>query len=137
MSQQQNHTEFRISILEQVDAILKNCEEAKRPIEMDPARSELFDLFATVEAAGGLVEDSPIDLSADGLCQALAQKWGLKAATETSVRENSQLNTEQLSQMRILWSLLRLWMEWTYAWNRWSDFHNNDGSRITKTTKSE
>jgi len=26
--------------------------------------------------------------------------------------------------MRMLWSFLRMWMEWAYAWERWSEFHD-------------
>ena len=25
--------------------------------------------------------------------------------------------------MRLLWSVMRMWMEWTYAWQRWAEFH--------------
>jgi len=114
---------FRNSILEQVDAVLRNCEEAKRPLEVDPARSELFELFAAVEKAGGLMEDNPLDLAADGLCKALAERWGLKTATESWLRQNANLPPDQMARMRSLWSLLRMWMEWTYAWERWPDFH--------------
>lgn len=113
----------RENILDQIDAILRSCEEAKRPLEVEPARGELFELFVSVESAGGLQEESPLNLSADGLCQSLAERWGLKNSTESWLRQNTNLTAEQMAQMRSLWSLLRMWMEWTYAWERWPDFH--------------
>ncbi|WP_437226921.1 hypothetical protein SH661x_000080 [Planctomicrobium sp. SH661] len=125
---------LREKILDQIDAVLKSCEEAKRPLEMDPARSELFSLFVEAEAAGGLQEESPLDLGADGICQSLAERWGLKNAAESSVRQNSNLPPDQLAKMRSLWSLLRMWMEWTYAWERWPDFHTATGERRSKPT---
>ena len=115
--------QFRDHLLHQIDAILRSCEEARRPLEVDPARSELFELFATAEQAGGLDEDAEPDLSADAICKGLAERWGLKSATENWLHQNTNLGPEQLSKMRSLWSLLRMWMEWTYAWQRWPDFH--------------
>ena len=29
----------------------------------------------------------------------------------------------QLSKLRVLWAFMRMWMEWTYAWQRWNEFH--------------
>lgn len=128
MSQGYSEEQFRESLISQIDAILRSCEESRRPLEVDPARGELFELFALAERSGALVEDSPLDLTADVLCQALAERWGLKSATENWLSQNSSLGTEQLARMRSLWSLLRLWMEWTYAWQRWAEFHSSDSS---------
>lgn len=116
---------FRNSLLDQVDAILRSCEESRRPLEVEPARGELFELFVAASQAGGTAEESPLNLAADGLCQSLAEKWGLKSATENWLRQNANLPPEQLARMRSLWSLLRMWMEWTYAWERWPDFHHS------------
>ena len=30
---------------------------------------------------------------------------------------------DQLAKMRLLWSVMRMWMEWDYAWERWAEFH--------------
>ena len=30
---------------------------------------------------------------------------------------------DQLAKMRLLWSVMRMWMEWDYAWERWDEFH--------------
>jgi hypothetical protein len=118
----QSPQEFREHIIDSVEAILRACEEATRPPEVDPARGDLFELFASAEARGALREDSDVDLSADGLCQALSERWGLKQAAQDSVRTQTALNAEQLARMRSLWSIMRMWMEWTYAWERWRDF---------------
>jgi len=126
---------FRNRILDQLDAVVLSCVEAQRPLEVDPARSELFELFAAVESAGGLKEDSELDLEAEGVCKALAERWGLKNATENWLNQNSQLPPEQMARMRRLWSLLRMWMEWTYAWERWPDFHAVRESGESASTK--
>jgi hypothetical protein len=122
--------EFRNHLLDSVEAILRACEEATRPPEVEPARGDLFELFASAEARGALREESEIDLSADGLCQSLSERWGLKRAAEDSVRTQTALSSEQLARMRSLWSIMRMWMEWTYAWERWGDFpHPNEATR--------
>jgi hypothetical protein len=43
---------------------------------------------------------------------------------QESVARQARLPPEQLAQMRALWSFLRMWMEWTYAWQRWREFHS-------------
>jgi hypothetical protein len=55
--------------------------------------------------------------------QTLAVKWGLRSAAQSSVRENSPMAPEHMAKMRGLWSMMRMWMEWTYAWDRWEEFH--------------
>ncbi|SFJ46454.1 hypothetical protein [Planctomicrobium piriforme] len=113
------------NILHQVDAIIRASEERSRPLEMDPARSELFDLFAQAEAAGILRDGSDPDLSSDGLCASLSELWGLKEAARQSAEKQTQLPPEHMARMRSLWSVLRMWMEWTYAWDRWAEFHRS------------
>jgi hypothetical protein len=115
--------EFRESIIDRVEAILCACEECHRPIEVEPARSDLFDLFALSEEAGGLAEGSSCDLTADALCQSLASRWGLKSAAQSWMERNTSIPPAQMARMRGLWSVMRMWMEWTYAWERWSEFH--------------
>lgn len=133
MSQSTSEEHFRENIINQIDAILRSCEESRRPLEVDPARGELFELFALADRSGALVEDSPNDLTAGVLCKALAERWGLKTATENWLHQNTSLGAEQLARMRSLWSLLRLWMEWTYAWQRWEEFHSGQTSPSTNT----
>jgi hypothetical protein len=40
----------------------------------------------------------------------------------------SKIPPAQLGKLRALWSVLRLWMEWDYAWKRWEEFHPRQGS---------
>jgi hypothetical protein len=89
----------------------------------------LFESFVTANAAGMAREGADPDLTSDGLCRRLAERWGLRAATEDSVRSQSRLPPDQLARMRSLWSVMRMWMEWTYAWERWPEFHEDRGVR--------
>jgi len=50
---------------------------------------------------------------------------GLAEAAAASHQSQSKLAPEHLSKMRLLWSFLRLWMEWQYAWSRWTEFHDS------------
>ena len=106
-----------------VETLLVKSFEAGKPLEIDPSRSRLFELFVTAEGAGYLDEESDPDLSADGLCRTLAQRWGLDDAARESVALQEKLPPEQLAKMRLLWSVMRMWMEWSYAWGRWTEFH--------------
>ena len=97
--------------------------QATRPLEMEPARSQLFAIFVESYQAGLVSDSVNPNLTADGLCSALSTRWGLKDTVQESVKSQAKLSSEQLSQMRSLWSVMRMWMEWTYAWNRWIEFH--------------
>ncbi len=55
------------------------------------------------------------DLSADGLCRSLARRWGLDMAARDSAAQQTKLPSGQLERMRLLWSVMRMWMEWNYA----------------------
>lgn len=110
-------------ILSQVEALILESEQNQKPLEIEPFRSQLFELFVTAQGAGYVVDDANPDLTADGLCQALATRWGLRDAAQSSVRDQSRLPQEHMARMRSLWSVMRMWMEWTYAWSRWEEFH--------------
>lgn len=110
-------------ILSRVDELLCEAIRDGKPLEVNPARSRLFELFVTAEGAGYLADDAQPDLTADALCKALAARWGLDAAAQAAFARQERIPTEQLAQMRALWACLRLWMEWTYAWRRWPEFH--------------
>lgn len=110
-------------ILSRIDQIVRIANAETRPLELDPARNDLFTLFVTAHGAGYLEEEASIDLTADALCKELASRWGLDEAAQTSVSRQQKLSERELNQMRLLWSLMRMWMEWTYAWQRWEDFH--------------
>lgn len=120
--------ELEQQILNQIDALITEAETHHRPLEIDPARSRLFELFVTSEGAGCLKEGSVPDLSAEGICAALSERWGLKEAAQGAVRDQSQIPPGQLARMRSLWSVMRMWMEWTYAWHRWPEFHGEPAS---------
>ncbi|MCA9004380.1 MAG: hypothetical protein KDA70_03830 [Planctomycetaceae bacterium] len=113
-------------IIQRVARLVSEAEAETKPLELDPYRSRLFELFVMADAAGFVSEEAEIDLTADNLCRELASHWGLASATQNAVESQGKLPPEQLSKMRILWSVLRLWMEWDYAWKRWDEFHPND-----------
>ncbi|HWL08597.1 MAG TPA: hypothetical protein VNQ76_09340 [Planctomicrobium sp.] len=123
MSHPVSPSDLSSQIINQVDAIIRASEEQSRPLEVDPARGELFDLFVQAHRAGLTGEESEPDLSADGLCAVLSERWGLKAAAQQSAQNQVQLSKEHTARMRSLWSVMRMWMEWTYAWQRWKEFH--------------
>lgn len=110
-------------IVSQVEDLILESEREQKPLEIEPYRGRLFELYVTAEGAGYLAEGSDPDLTADGLCQILAEKWGLRSAAQSSVREQLRLPPEHMARMRSLWSMMRMWMEWTYAWQRWAEFH--------------
>ena len=137
------------SIIEQIDRVVREAEEAGRPLEIEPFRGRLFELFVMADAAD-LVHQTPAengpaengtagngpaennraanepgkpDLTADGLCRGLAQRWNLSDAARESFTKQTRLPPEHLARMRLLWSVMRMWMEWTYAWERWAEFH--------------
>ena len=111
-------------ILNQVDTIVSEAESQTKPLEMEPYRGRIFELFVTANGAGCTVEDAEDDLTADGLCRQLAERWGLKQAAEQSFAQQANLPPAQLQKMRSLWSVMRMWMEWSYAWQRWPEFHS-------------
>lgn len=110
-------------ILDQVDAIVQEAESATKPLELEPFRGRMFELFVTAEGAGCVADDAEQNLTADGLCHLLSERWGLKQAAEQSFAQQANLPSAQLQKMRSLWSVMRMWMEWSYAWSRWSEFH--------------
>lgn len=110
-------------ILDRVEDVMLEAAKATRPLELDPAREELFQLFVESYRAGLINDDLEHNLTADGLCAALSTRWGLKDTVQDTMKQQGPLTSDQLAQMRSLWSVMRMWMEWTYAWSRWSEFH--------------
>jgi hypothetical protein len=117
------------SIVEQIERLVIEAEEAGRPLEIDPYRGRLFELFVMADAADLLKESSDqtarpkVELTSDGLCRALAERWNLGDAVRQSSSNQTRLPAKDLARMRLLWSVMRMWMEWTYAWERWAEFH--------------
>jgi hypothetical protein len=112
-------------IVDEIESLIRESTTATRPLELEPFRGRLFELFVMAEGAGCLREDAARDLSADGLCQELADRWGLQQATREAFADQSRLPPDQLQNMRSLWSVMRMWMEWDYAWSRWSEFRSD------------
>lgn len=95
---------------------------------MEPYRGSLFELFVMADGAGLLDEDCETSLTSDAIAGMLAERWQLRTAALGTVQQTGKMPDESLSKMRLLWSFLRMWMEWTYAWERWSEFHNGAAS---------
>ena len=111
-------------ITAQLSQVITNAIEVKSPIEVDPCRSQIFELFVTAEAAGLIDEDRQSQpLSSGELTRRLGRMWGLGTAIEEVSGDQSQLSPGDLERVRRLWSLLRMWLEWSYAWKRWPEFH--------------
>jgi hypothetical protein len=120
--------ELTETILDRVENLILEAEKATRPLEVDPYHAQLFELFVMAEAAGAVDEDGDASLTADEICRALAGRWGLADATRSSVAQQTQIPAKHLARMRMLWSVMRMWIEWTYAWQRWDEFHQ-EGER--------
>jgi hypothetical protein len=111
------------NILQKIEDLVFTSEHENKPLEIDPQRAELFELFVTAEGAGYLQDEAEIDLSADAICKELGKRWGLSDALKQSITGNQKLDAKGLARMRLLWSVMRMWMEWDYAWTRWEEFH--------------
>ncbi len=111
------------SLHNRLEDLLREAEQHVKPLEVDPFRSRLFELFVIAYRAGYTAEGAEPDLSSDGVCRELSLRWGLTMAAREAAAQQSRLPADQLVKMRLLWSLLRMWMEWTYAWNQWETLH--------------
>jgi hypothetical protein len=110
-----------------VDDVLQGAAGSGQPIEIDPHRARLFELFVLCEATGFLEEGAEHDLSCDGIARELADRWKLARNLGGDISQPAALPPEQLQRLRLLWSFMRMWMEWTYAWQRWEEFHETTG----------
>ena len=110
-------------ILDRVEDIMLEASQATRPLELEPSRKQLFELFVESHRAGLVSDDIEPNVTADGLCAALSVRWGLKDTVQDAMKSQAKLSGDQLAQRRSLWSVMRMWMEWTYAWDRWVEYH--------------
>src|SRR4029077_3503449 len=101
------------SLLDQISEVLQSAGANGQPIELDPHRARLFELFVMAEATGFLEEGGKFDLSCDGIARELAARWDLARNLGSGVLQPASLPPEQLSRLRLLWSFMRMWMEWT------------------------
>ncbi len=117
------------TIVGQIQSIIEEAETETKPLELEPSRSRLFELFVMANGAGLTEEDEEPNLTSDTIAARLSDRWGLRSAAATSIEQQTKLDDQSLSRMRLLWSFLRMWMEWTYAWDRWAEFHQDDPVR--------
>ena len=104
------------STVRTVSEALEEAIAADRPLEIEPARGRLFEQFAAAYAAGLTGEGGP--LGTDELTRLIGRRWGLDESAKEATAAQAKLKPEDVSKMRALWSLLRMWMEWDYAWRR-------------------
>lgn len=113
-----------LNLVDQIEELLLSAESAGQPIEIEPHRARLFELFVMADATGFLEEGADIDLSCDGIGRDLSTRWDLaRSMGPGGLAAAGSLPPGQLARVRLLWSFMRMWMEWTYAWKRWSEFH--------------
>jgi len=137
-------------LLSAIETMIAEAQAATRPLEVEPFRSQLFGAFASAESAGlipresetaaydDLDESDPdLKLNADTLCRLLARRWGLDMAAREAQAMQTRLPADQLERMRLLWSVMRMWMEWSYAWQRWTEFHSTYSTSSGETVAQE
>lgn len=118
-------------LIDQIEELLLTADQAGQPLELDPHRGRLFELFVMADAGGFLEEDAEQDLTCDEVGRNLASRWNLsKGIGPSALSQPGALPPGQLAKLRLLWSFMRMWMEWTYAWKRWKEFHR-DGEPAT------
>jgi len=117
-------------LIDRIEQLILQAERDTVPLEVDPQRPRLFQMFAEAEAAGFLTDESPIDLTCDAMARHLADRWNLRDLGQ-AIAQPTRLPPTHLNRLRVLWSFMRLWMEWTYAWQRWHEFHSTGGQPAT------
>lgn len=110
-------------LLVRLITLLNDADAQTKPLEHDPFRGQLFELFVTAEGAGYLRDDATSDFRPEHLVRTLGERWGLTQAAKDATEGQSALAQDNLRKMRLLWSLSRMWIEWDYAWRRWDEFH--------------
>ena len=116
------------NIIDRIQSVIEAAESATQPLELEPHRGSLFELFVMADGAGLIDEADDRSLSSDAIAKSLADRWDLRSAATASLQTQDNLSPQSLSKMRVMWSFLRMWMEWTYAWQRWSEFHDGKAS---------
>ena len=97
--------------------LLEGAIKANRPLEISPYRDELFEHFARAFADGLTGDDGP--LGSDNLTRLVGRRWNLDESARAVTADQSKFAPEDVARMRAMWSLLRMWMEWDFAWHRW------------------
>ncbi|NQV27117.1 MAG: hypothetical protein HQ518_22445 [Rhodopirellula sp.] len=116
------------SLIEHVAArlqeVVDEAEANTKPLEMEPYRGRLFELFVLANGAGLTDSELEPNLDSDAVARILAERWGLRQEVNSSAAAERAISNDGVAKMRLLWSLLRMWMEWCYAWDRWPEFHD-------------
>ena len=112
-------------IVSGVAELLATAEREGGPLELDPYRSKLFDLFVMSDATGFLEDGAEFDLTCDGVARELAVRWDLARRLASEGGQAKPPDPEQLKRLKLLRSFIGLWHEWTYAWQRWPEFHQS------------
>ena len=84
-NQETGLTALATDIVDRIESLLLDAEATTRPLELDPYRDKLFELFVTAHAAGLISEDADADLTADGISSHLAARWNLADVAQVSV----------------------------------------------------
>ena len=111
-------------IASQLQEVVDEAEANTKPLEMDPYRGRLFELFVLANGAGLTDEEVEPNLTSDAVARILAERWGLRQEVSSSAEAAKAISNNGVAKMRLLWSLLRMWMEWCYAWDCWAKFHD-------------
>lgn len=116
-------------IINRIEELLLAGQRSGQVLEVDPYRGRLFELFVMAEATGFLEEGAEGDLSCDAIGRELSTRWDLANSVGQGMAQPASLPTAQLAKLRLLWSFMRMWMEWSYAWRRWGEFHDSATER--------
>jgi hypothetical protein len=111
-------------VASRLQEVVDEAEANTKPLEMEPYRSRLFELFVLANGAGLTDEKVEPNLTADAVARLLAERSGLRQEVNSSAAVERAISNDGVAKMRLLWSLLRMWMEWCYAWDRWQEFHD-------------
>jgi len=107
-------------LIDRLEELIVASERNGRPLEVDPQRQQLFELFEQADAGGFLADETDFDLSADAIAKVLAGRWNLRNLG-AAISQPNALPPAQLARLRVLWSFMRMWMEWDYAWRRYRE----------------
>ncbi|MDA1163965.1 MAG: hypothetical protein O3B13_12745 [Planctomycetota bacterium] len=116
----------------QLQEVVDEAESRVKPLEMEPYRGRLFELFVLADGAGLIDDELEPSLSSDSVARLLAERWGLRNEVSSSAEAQRAISNDGIAKMRLLWSLLRMWMEWSYAWDRWREFHDESASKAPR-----
>lgn len=119
-------------VASRLQEIVDEAEANTKPLEMEPYRGRLFELFVLANGAGLTDEELEPNLTSDAVARLLAERWGLRQEVSSSAESAKAISNDGVAKMRLLWSLLRMWMEWCYAWDRWAEFHDEAAPKSPK-----